>query len=101
MLKAIFGIAITLLIMVTVGVVMGFIYLFTLVPFWVGIVSVIVYVLLLVVFIALLWKFLDKLKVDIEEFIAKIKEFVADAIEQIKQMSITDIIKIIYKLLKK
>lgn len=100
MLKAIFWLLAIIILCNIVGVVFGFYALYTWVGLW-FLVGLSIYIIVIATCALLIWKFLGKLKVDLNEFIADLKAFVADTIEKIRSLSVKDIMKIVLKLLKK
>lgn len=100
MLRATFWLLVTIILCNIVGVGFGFYALYSWVGLW-FLIGLSVYVIIIVTCALLIWKFLGKLKVDLNEFVADLKAFVADTIEKIKSLSVKDIMKIVLKLLKK
>lgn len=100
MLKAIFWLLVVIILCNIVGVGFGFYALYSWVGLW-FLIGLFAYIIIVVTSALLIWKFLDKIKVDLNKFIADLKAFVADTVEKIKSLSIKDIIKIVLNLLKK
>lgn len=100
MLRAIFWLLVTIILCNLIGVGFGFYALYLMSGLW-FLIGLGVYVVIIVACSLLIWKFLDKLKVDLNEFVSNLKAFVADTVEKIKNLSVKDIMKIVLKLLKK
>lgn len=76
MLKAIFGVAIALLVCVLGGVVMGFVKLFEIAPLWLSITSLSVFILLIVALVLMVLKFIADVKEWLDSVLARLKAFV-------------------------
>lgn len=76
MIKAIIGVAISLLVCVLGGLVLGFWKLWDITPLWLSISSLVVFVLLIVALVLMILKLLAEVKAWLNDVFAKIKAFV-------------------------
>lgn len=76
MIKTIIGVAISLLVCVLGGLVLGFWKLWDIAPLWLSISSLVVFVLLIVALVLMILKLLAEVKAWLNDVFAKIKAFV-------------------------
>lgn len=76
MIKAIFGVAIALLVCVLGGLVLGFCKLWEIAPLWLSITGLSVFILLIVALVLMVLKFISDLKVWLDSVLARLKAFV-------------------------
>lgn len=86
MIKAIIGVAISLLVCVLGGLVLGFWKLWDIAPLWLSISSLAVFVLLIVAFALMVVKLLADVKAWLNEVFAKLKAFVDGLPKWVKKL---------------
>lgn len=86
MIKAIIGIAISLLVCVLGGLVLGFWKLWDIAPLWLSISSLVVFVSLIVALVLMIVKLLADVKAWLNEVFAKLKAFVDGLPKWVKKL---------------